>query len=227
MRIAALYDIHGNAPAVEAVLCEVNDVDVIVIGGDVVWGPWPHETLALLQRLPNARFILGNADRDVLNRSQNGKDVNDWCADRLTNDQTEFLRSWPGTVSADGILFCHGSPRSDTDRITIATPAERILDWCKGVKEATIACGHTHAQFERRLDGRTIVNPGSVGNAFGNPGAHWAIFDSGRCNLRFTPYDTSSVAQLVLQSGFPRAERMARELRAPDPIERSVRPSDR
>lgn len=227
MQIAALYDIHGNAPALEAVLSEVADVDVIVIGGDVVWGPWPRETLDLLQCVPNARYILGNTDRDVFDRSPNGKEINDWCADRLTKDQRDLLRSWPPTISLDGILFCHGSPRCDTDRITSGTPADRILDWCKGVKETTIACGHTHAQLERRIDGLTIVNPGSVGNAFGNPGAYWAIFDSGRCNLRFTPYDTSSVAQRVLQSGFPRAERMARELRAPDPIEHSVRPSDR
>jgi Icc-related predicted phosphoesterase len=65
VRIAALYDIHGNLPALNAVLAEIKNVDVILIGGDVVWGPWPRETLARLQALPNARFILGNTDRDV------------------------------------------------------------------------------------------------------------------------------------------------------------------
>lgn len=132
MRIAALYDIHGNAPALEAVLTESEGADVIVIGGDVVWGPWPQETLDLLQNLPNATFVLGNTDRDVFSRSENNKHINDWCADQLTNDQLDFLRSWPATVSLDGILFCHGSPRRDTDRITIATPAERVL---AGVRE--------------------------------------------------------------------------------------------
>jgi putative phosphoesterase len=226
VQIAALYDIHGNLPALEAVLAEIKGVDVILIGGDVVWGPWPRETLALLQSVPNARFILGNTDRDVFDRSPTGKHINDWCADRLTEAQLEFLRSWPATISLGGILFCHGSPRRDTDRITIATPAERILEWCDGAKEQTIVCGHTHAQFERQIEGRTIVNPGSVGNSFGNPGAYWALFDSG-CALRFTTYDTSAVAQQVLDSGFPRAERMANELRAPDPIEHSVRSADR
>jgi predicted phosphodiesterase len=225
VRIEALYDIHGNAPALEAVLSEIKDVDVFLIGGDVVWGPWPRETLALLQCLPNARFILGNTDREVFNRSPNGKDINDWCADRLTNDQSDFLQSWLPTISLDGILFCHGSPRRDTDRITIATPAERVLEWCDGVKEKTIVCGHTHAQFERRVDGRMIVNPG-VGNPFGDPGAYWATFDS-KCHLRFTRYDTITVARCMLNSGFPRAERMASELRAPDPIEQSVRAVDR
>lgn len=226
MRIAALYDIHGNAPALEAVLSEIRDVDIILIGGDVVWGPWPRETLALLQRIPNASFILGNTDRDVFNRAPNGKDVNEWCADQLTNDQLEFMRSWPATVSLDGIFFCHGSPRRDTDRITIATPAERVLEWCDGVNDRTIVCGHTHAQFDRRLDGRLIVNPGSVGNPFGDSGAYWATFDS-KCAFRFTRYDTMTVARLILDSGFPRAERMARELAAPDPIDQSVRPLDR
>ena len=207
-------------------LAEIKDVDVILIGGDVVWGPWPRETLALLQGQPNVSFILGNTDRDVLSRSPNGKDINDWCADRLTNDQLEFLRSWPATISLGGILFCHGSPRCDTDRITIATPAERVLEWCDGVKENTIVCGHTHAQFERRLDERMIVNPGSVGNPFGEPGAYWATFDS-ECQLRFTRYDTTTAAQRMLASGFPRAERMASELRTPDPIEHSVRSVDK
>ena len=207
-------------------LSEVKDVDVILIGGDVVWGPWPRETLALLQGQPNVSFILGNTDRDVFNRSPNGKDINDWCADRLTNDQLEFLRSWPATISLGGVLFCHGSPRCDTDRITIATPVERVLEWCDGVKENTIVCGHTHAQFERQLDGRIIVNPGSVGNPFGEPGAYWATFDSA-CQLRFTRYDTTTAAQRMLASGFPRAERMASELRIPDPIEHSVRSVDK
>jgi len=226
VRIAALYDIHGNAPALEAVLSEIKDVDIVLIGGDVVWGPWPRETLALLECLRNASFILGNTDRDVFTRAPKGKLINDWCADRLTSDQLEFLRSWPATVSLDDVLFCHGSPRSDTDRITIATPAERVLEWCDGVKEKTIVCGHTHAQFDRRLDGRMIVNPGSVGNPFGDPGAYWATFDS-KYQLRFTPYDTRTVARRMLDSGFPRAERMASELRTPDPIEHSVRSVDR
>ena len=226
VRIAALYDIHGNAPALEAVLSEIKDVDVIVIGGDVVWGPWPRETLTRLQCLHNASFIVGNTDRDVFNRSANGKHINDWCADRLTRDQLTFLQSWPATVSLDGILFCHGSPRRDTDRITIATPPDRILAWCEGAKESTIVCGHTHAQFKRPIDRRMIVNAGSVGNPFGQPGAYWAFFDSGR-QLRFTPYDTVAVAHRVLDSGFPRAARMAKELRNPDPIEHSVRSADR
>jgi diadenosine tetraphosphatase ApaH/serine/threonine PP2A family protein phosphatase len=225
VRIAALYDIHGNAPALEAVLSEIKDVDLILIGGDVVWGPWPGETLAMLQALRNTRFILGNTDRDVYERAPNGKHINDWCADRLTSDQLDFLRSWPATLSIDGVLFCHGSPRSDTDRITMATPAERVLEWCNGVNEKTIVCGHTHAQFERRLEGRMIIAAGSVGNPFGDPGGYWATFDS-KWQLRFTRYDTMAVARRILASRFPRAERLARELRAPDPIEQSVRTSD-
>jgi putative phosphoesterase len=226
LRIAALYDIHGNAPALEAVLSEIKDVDVIVVGGDVVWGPWPQESLGLVQCLSNAVFVLGNTDRDVFNRSPHGKAINDWCADRLTNDQLEFLRSWPAAVSLDAIMFCHGSPRCDTDRITYLTPVERIVEWCVGVKEHTIVCGHTHAQFTRSVADRLIVNPGSVGNPFGKPGAYWALFDS-EWQLRLTRYDTMAAAQRILDSGFPRAKRMAREISAPDPLEQSVRPADR
>src|SRR5439155_6746082 len=123
-RIAALYDIHGNLPALEAVLDDLPSVDVIVIGGDVVWGPWPAETMDRLMSLDTpTKWIMGNADRDVFDRAEGTwKESNDWCADRLTDDQLSFLRARPATVSDDGILFCHGSPRSDLDPITVGTP---------------------------------------------------------------------------------------------------------
>ena len=104
-------------------------------------------------------------------------------ADRLTEAQLEFLRSWPTTISMDGILFCHGSPQRDTDRITIETPADRISEWCEGAKEQTIVCGHTHVQFKRQIDGRTIVNPGSVGNILWQP---WRLLGGIGLGLRAT-----------------------------------------
>jgi hypothetical protein len=100
VRIASLYDIHGNVPALRAVISEIGGVDVILVGGDVVWGPWPQETMDLLRSVPNVEFIMGNADRDVFNRSAGKwKHTNDWCADRLTEDHLAFLRSRPATFS--------------------------------------------------------------------------------------------------------------------------------
>jgi len=223
VRIAALYDIHGNVPALRAVLSEIGSVDVILVGGDVVWGPWPSETMDLLRSLPNVEFIMGNTDRDAFDRSTGKwKHANDWCAERLTDEQLAFLRSRPATFSIEGIFFCHGSPRCDTDTITIGTPEERILKWCEGVEEKTIVCGHTHAQFERTIERLRVVNPGSVGNPFGESGAYWAIFDTD-FQLRFTLYDTVRVAQQIRASGFPYADRMARELTSPSTVEDAAR----
>lgn len=210
MRVAALYDIHANLPALEAVLDDLGEVDLILIGGDTVWGPMPRETMDLLTSLDvPTTWIMGNADRDVFDRVDGDwKESNDWCADRLTDEQLEFLRSRPATASIDGVLYCHGSPRNDTDQITVGTPAQRILDWCEGVEESLVVCGHTHAQFERFVGAYRVVNAGSVGNPFGDRGAYWAAFGPG-IELRFTPYDVDDAASGVVASGFPEAPTMA------------------
>jgi putative phosphoesterase len=212
VRIAALYDIHGNLPALEAVLSEVCGIDMVLVGGDVVWGPWPQETMQALRSLRNVEFIMGNADRAVFERASGPwKDTNDWCADRLADEDLAFLRSRPATFAADGILFCHGSPRRDTDKITVGTPQERIAAWCAGVKETTVVCGHTHGQFERQVDPWQIVNPGSVGNPFGDLGAYWAILDPD-LEFRFTPYDVQTTAEKILATGFPYRVTMAAQI---------------
>jgi putative phosphoesterase len=212
VKIAALYDIHGNFPALEAVLPELHRVDLVLVGGDVVWGPWPSETMDALLELPHVEFIMGNADRAVFERT-NGrwKQTNDWCAERLTAEHVAFLRSRPATFTADGILFCHGSPRCDTDKIALRTPEDRIASWCASVEESTVVCGHTHAQFVRNVGSWRIVNPGSVGNPFGDLGAYWSLFDAG-VQLQFTPYDVHTTAKKILTTGFPYAKHMAAQV---------------
>ncbi len=211
-RVAALYDIHGNLPALDAVLGDVErlDPDVVVIGGDVVWGPWPQETMDRLLGLDrDVRFIMGNADRDVFDRTEGDWKVsNDWCADRLTREHLDFLRTSPATIAIDDVLFCHGSPRSDLDPMTVGTPDDQILEWCSGVTERAIVCGHTHAQFDRAVSGFRIVNAGSVGEPFEGFGACWATFDPAP-ELQFTPYDVHATADAIRATGFPYAEIMA------------------
>lgn len=168
MRIAALYDIHGNLPALEAVLAEIRemDVDLIVIGGDVVPGPMPGEVLAALGRLPApARFLYGNGERDVLATCE-GRTVDRvpesvhevlrWAAEALTSAETELLRAWPATVSlevegAGKVLFCHATPRSATEIFTSQTPEERLRPIFDPFGADVVVCGHTHMQFDRRI----------------------------------------------------------------------------
>ena len=215
MQVAALYDIHGNLPALRAALDEIGDADLVLVGGDVVWGPWPQETMDILRELPAVEFIMGNADRDVFTRKDGDwKHVNDWCADRLSDDHLEFLRTRPATFSVDGVLYCHGSPRNDTDQITLNTPDERILDWCAQVAERVVVCGHTHGQFERTVGEFCIENAGSVGEPFGDRGAYWALLDDGVTALRFTSYDVDRTADDILATGYPYGPIMANNIRS-------------
>lgn len=229
MSIAALYDVHGNLPALEAVLAEV-EADTILVGGDAVLGPMPAETLRLL-RERGATFIRGNCDREVAAPAWVGDEVWTprvrWVREQLTEDELAFLRGLPHPLSLeiDGlgpVLFCHGTPRSDEEIITAITPPKRLDPILDGVQEEVIVCGHTHVQFDRVVGEIRIVNAGSVGMAYeGEPGiAAWARLGP-TVELRQTRYDNEATADLIRASGFPAAEEFVLEymLAAPTPEE--------
>jgi predicted phosphodiesterase len=212
VRVAALYDIHGNLPALEAVLGDVDraGVDAIVCGGDVVWGPMPCECLELLETR-GALFVRGNADRDVLSGAD---EIDRFCAARLSEAQKERVRSWPLTrelvVAGLGrVLFCHATPRSDEEVVTRATPDSVVAEALAGVAADVVVCGHTHMQLDRRLPGAPrLVNAGSVGMPYeGEAGARWALLGPG-VELRRTPYDVEPTIDGLVATGMPGVERV-------------------
>ena len=208
MRVAALHDVHGNLPALEAVLAEVASlgVDRIVCGGDAVAGPFPRETLDLLLR-SDVGFVRGNADREL----------KEWVAAQLDPRSIEFLTTLPTTVSVDGVLYCHGSPRSDEEILTRVSPDERLREALAGVEERLVVGGHTHVQFEREVDGRRFVNAGSVGMPYeGVRGAFWALVGDGKVELRRTPYAVDAAVTAIRASGYPDAEQLAGWLLEPE-----------
>ena len=229
MRVAALYDIHGNLPALEAVLADVEREapDLLVTGGDVASGPFPRETIALLRdvRLPVAH-IMGNADRELIAVSgcsdcaSAGDDPmaqgSLWAAGQLGVAEREFLTGFVPTLTLDidglgRVLFCHGSPFSDEESITLVTSDERLGDILAGVAEQTIVCGHTHSQFDRSQDGIRVVNAGSVGMPYeDSPAAYWALLGPD-VQLRRTEYDLRRAADLIRRSGWPPASIFAEE----------------
>ena len=215
MRVAALCDVHGNLPALEAVLAEVAslDVDRIVCGGDVAAGPFPRECLERVLAL-EAVFVRGNGDREP----------GDWVADRLDPLTLEFLRELPVAVSLDGVLYCHGSPRSDEEILTRVSPEERVRAALAGVEERVVVGGHTHVQYDRVVDGIRLVNAGSVGRPYeGRPGAFWALLEAGEVDLRHTPYAVEAAAVAVRASGYPQADDVASTLVDPeDPVQVSA-----
>jgi predicted phosphodiesterase len=224
-RVAAIYDIHGNLPALEAVLDEIREAhaDAIVVGGDVVPGPMPREAIARLLALDTpVHFLRGNGDREVLARMRGietgtvpaaFRNVIQWNADQLSADYEAVLDCWPPTVrlsvaGAGNVLFCHGTPTSDTQIFTRLTPDERVLGLLEGVSDPLIVCGHTHMQFDRRVQNRRIVNSGSVGMPFGEPGAYWLLLGPD-VQLRRTEYDVLDAAARIRSSGYPQANEFA------------------
>jgi predicted phosphodiesterase len=202
MQVACLYDVHGNLPGLQAVLADpaFTGATHVVVGGDAVSGPAPGETLELLMSIGSrARFIRGNADREL----------EPWVADRLSADARTVVQGWPATASLDvpglgAVCFCHGSPRSDTEIITAASPESRLLPMLEGVEERTVVCGHTHVQFDRRVAGRRIVNAGSVGMPYqGEAGAAFWCLLGPDVELRRTRYDAALLTSALAESGFP------------------------
>jgi predicted phosphodiesterase len=215
MRLAALYDIHGNLPALEAVLRDVRAarVDRIVIGGDVLPGPMPRETLDLLFSLEiPATFITGNGEVAVL-AEREGRDSGvpaqyratiQWVAAHLSDDDARRIGAWPKTARIDDVFFCHATPRNENEIFTRDTDEQRLIPIFEDAGAPTVVCGHTHMAFDRRIGRVRVVNAGSVGMPFGEPGAYWLLLDP---NVEFqrTSYDRPAAAERVRATPYPGA----------------------
>jgi putative phosphoesterase len=195
MRVAVVSDVHGNLPALEAVLAEIEreDVDAIVCCGDVYeLLPFGDECRELLERA-GARFVRGNADPDL-------------C--------------WPLTLelAVEGlgrVLFCHATPRNNEDVFTEEIADEDVL-WLFGPVDAdVVVCGHTHIQVDRTIGRLRIVNPGSVGLPYeGERGAFWAVLGPG-VDHRRTLYDAEAAAAAARALDRPDAADLAATLLSP------------
>lgn len=225
MRVAALYDIHGNLPALEAVLDDVrrSHVDRVVVGGDLVPGPMPRETLARLLELGiPVQFIQGNgevavleqmAGRDPAGVPEQYRPIIRWTADELQPEYEWLLAEWPMTLRLEirglgEVLFCHATPRNENDIFFRSTPEDRLLAIFEGANVPLVVCGHTHMQFDRMIGRTRVVNAGSVGMPFGEPGADWLLFDPA-VQLRHTSYDLANAAERIRHTGYPQAEDFA------------------
>lgn len=238
MQVAAIYDIHGNLPALEAVIQEIRQagVDLIVVGGDVVPGPMPRETIKYLLDLDiPVQFIRGNADREVLAQmagKETGavpvqlREVVRWVARQLHPEYEQLLAGWPETLSVEieglgEVLFCHATPRNDTEIFTRFTPEERLLPVFEGVSVPLVVCGHTHMQFDRTIGTIRVVNAGSVGMPFGEPGAYWLLLGPD-VQFRHTLYDLTKAAERIRATNYPQAEDFAARNVLQPPSEREA-----
>jgi putative phosphoesterase len=238
--VAAIYDVHGNLPALEAVLADLQSInpDLIVVGGDVVAGPMPAEVLDRLAALSESIcFVRGNADREVLAAYGDGRytDATDaadpaeraaaFAASKIDRAHRDLLASFAErlVVEVEGVgqvLFCHGSPRSDEEIVTAATTEGRLGEILAGVDQDLVVCGHTHAQFDRRVGAKSVVNAGSIRMPYqGKPvGAFWLLLGADGVCLRRSDYDLDRAVRRIRATGYPEAEEVAQILlEPPDP----------
>lgn len=223
MRVAVLCDIHGNLPALQAVLSELKHagVDLVVFGGDVAAGPMPVETIEVLAGYSDpARFVRGNADRVMVEIFDGARDAASdarfaWPASLLSRSHRDFLSGFEPLVETDvdrlgRVLCCHAGPDSDeVPIITPATPDEVIMEALASTEARIVVAGHTHMQFDRSVGDTRMVNAGSVGMPYADlPGAYWAVIGPD-VDFRRSIYDFQAAAEAVRRTGFPGNEDLA------------------
>jgi len=212
--LALLYDVHGNLPALEAVLADVGDADEFLLGGDYATaGPWPKETVERLRELDNATWIRGNADRWLVERHDAPAPIDEIAArtaEVLGDQLVAELAELPELTEIGDTLYCHASPRSDMQSFG-AEPGPLDSELLEGVEAKRVVFGHTHVQFLRTGRGDIeLLNPGSVGMPWdGDHRAAYAVVDGDRVDCRRVEYDwEASVAAVRDRVGELPARRM-------------------
>jgi predicted phosphodiesterase len=192
----------------------------------VLPGPMPGETIACLLDLElTVQLIQGNGDREVLaqmegtetdwyrSAPEQAREPVRWTAQQLQPEHKQLLEGWAKTLrlkigELGEVLFCHATPQSDTEVFTRLTPEDRLLGTFAGLDAHVVICGHTHMQFDRMIGGVRVVNAGSVGMPFGEPGAYWLLLGSS-VQLRCTHYDLAKAADRIRETKYPQAQEFA------------------
>lgn len=223
MRVAALYDIHGNLPALDAVLAELQGeaIDAVVVGGDVMPGPRPGSCLERIAALElPVHFVRGNGEADVA-RMYRGEPVTRvpdrlhallrWTVASLGEHHLDTVATWPATTALTigglgDVLFCHATPRDDWEIFTRRSPEAALRPIFEPTGADVVVCGHTHMPVDRRVGEVRVVTSGSVGLPFGEPGAHWLLLGPDGVEFRRTDYDRNAALASFRDTGYPGLE---------------------
>ena len=233
MNVLALYDIHGNLDALEAVLADPRaaGADAILVGGDVAPGAFVKECLSVLRGhdLP-VHWVRGNGEREAAEAAASGLEAEQVSPDDparftaaltaagLGAELSAWLGTLPTTVELDGVLYCHASPRRDDEMLTRISPAQRWAEALEGIDQRLVVAGHTHQQDDRTVGPVQFVNAGSVGLPYeGDAAARWAWISDATPDLRHTPYDGAAAGRRMLDAGWP--DRSSIEAGLIDPID--------
>lgn len=218
--LGILYDIHGNLPALEAVLADASGAGATrwLLGGDYAsWSPWPKETIELLRALPEATWIRGNGERWLREPPWERPEIASQLQEAESGLGTDegWLYSLQARAELDGVFYCHGSPKSDDDSFAVE-PQDVDEERLAGVHDRTVVFGHSHLQFQRPgPNGTFLVNPGSVGMPIdGDVRAAYALRSAaGEFEFRRVEYDNERAAAAYEALGPPIGEMAAKRLR--------------
>jgi predicted phosphodiesterase len=215
MRVLALYDVHGNADALDAVLAAAlpERPDAVVVGGDAVPGPFCGPVLDRLEALDvPVRFLRGNGEREVAEALDAPEPAADdlvmvtaaLTAAEIGPERAGALGALPLTVELDGVLYCHASPRRDDEMLTRLSATERYAEALTGVRAPLVVAGHTHQQHDVTIGATRFVNAGSVGLPYeGDGAARWLWVRDGEPEPRSTAYDAAAAGARMLAAGWP------------------------
>jgi putative phosphoesterase len=204
--LACLYDVHGNLPALDAVLADAREqgAERFVLGGDyALFGGWPAETVTRLRGLERAVWIRGNVDRwtadpGSLPADDGIHEAIAFCRGELGEAVVAELGALPERTTEGDTLVVHASPAGDTRGFS-AEPSEEDAELLAGVSARRLLCGHTHLQFRRAADGVELVNPGSVGVPLDGDhrSAYALVHPDGTLELRRVAYDHAAAIARV------------------------------
>ncbi|MGE5578012.1 MAG: metallophosphoesterase family protein [Syntrophothermus sp.] len=238
MRIAVFSDVHGNLAALKAVLEKIKTQkpDRVICAGDLVgYAPFPNEVIDLV-RSEGIPSVMGNYDDGVGNDRPEcgcaykdeeaealGQQSLNWTKAHTTTANKEFLRGLPNHISFPAgkyrVMVVHGSPRRINEYLFAEKPEATLKRVLESSHSDILVCGHTHIPYHKIIDGKHLINAGSVGKPkHGDPDAVYAVLEvdesadagtteanSVRVDFVKVPYPVEETAQAIEKSGLPPA----------------------
>ncbi len=225
--VAIVADVHGNLPALEAVLADAvaADAGLVVSAGDVVSGPMGGECLELLARWGGeTAWVMGNADRGVIEAFDaraagdpapyDAHPIDLFAARRLEPVQRELLDRFLPAVRVDDVLVCHGTPSSDEGVVTKLSSLPAVTGALGESDSPVVIGGHVHHQFRVDIEAGSWINAGSVGMPYeGAPGAYWLLLSAEGCEFRRSAYDLPDALARIARTEYPAYDDLVRILR--------------